>query len=194
MQARAIAGVILGSLSFASVVFSQSSFVFSNIFMDVNAPVYDAYGVPLEGPGYLAELWGGLTADSLSPAVRYTGLEGRLIAPFLTQGYVRARGSAIVLSVPPGGLVALQMRAWDASLGGTYEEVMARGLGGYGESRIFYEVGGNPIAPLPVPPSPLTGLESFSLRAVIPEPTTWALFAIGGLAVLGFLRRFKSRR
>ena len=85
------------------------------------------------------------------------------------------------------------MRAWDASLGATYEEVAARGLGGYREPIVFYGKGGDPLG-LPTLPSPLVGLESFGLRAVIPEPSTWALFAIGALA-LGFRRvsgRFKT--
>ncbi len=72
-------------------------------------------------------------------------------------------------------------------MGGTYEEVAALGLGGYGESPLFYAQGGTPLG-LPGPPGPLIGLESFSLRAVVPEPSTWALLALGG-AFLGWATR-----
>jgi hypothetical protein len=179
--------------------FGQASFSFTNYdpVYGVDAPVFDAFGVPLEGLGYLAELWGGPTAGLLSPAAPDYDWDNRLITPFLTGfetgGYVRGDDDAIVLSVEPFGFAYLQMRAWDASLGSTYEEVVARGLGGYGESPVFYAVGGNP-GPLPSLPGSLIGLESFSLRPIIPEPSTSVLFAMGGLAALGFLRRFKTPR
>jgi hypothetical protein len=80
MKTRLVILLILLGLWTSSAVLSQSTFVFSNGYQQVNAPVYDAFGVPLEGPGYLAELWGGVTADSLSPAV---GSGGRQIVPFL---------------------------------------------------------------------------------------------------------------
>ena len=89
-------------------------------------------------------------------------------------------------SVGAGDWAYLQMRAWEASLGGSYEDVMARGLGGYGESPIFYAQGGDPTAPLPTLPRPLIGLEYFSLRAVVPEPSAWALLLLGGGLVLGW--------
>jgi len=68
-------------------------------------------------------------------------------------------------------------------LGATYEEVAAAGMGGYGESPIFYAQGGDPWPPHPTLPGPLIGLESFSLHP-IPEPKTVWLFAVG-LGILG---------
>ncbi len=195
----AIGSAILSALMVGQSL-GQSSFEFRTLDFGVDAPVYDAFGTPLEGPGYLAELWGAPSADSLSPVVRASDQDVRLILPFVSGGYilphlVGASSGVIVPNAPPGSAVGLQMRAWDASLGSTYEEVAALGLGGYGESKVFFGVGGNPT--LPTVASPLIGLESFSLRAVIPEPSTWALFALGALAALVFRRvsgRFKTRR
>jgi hypothetical protein len=193
MKTHAVIGLAILSTLLSCQCLGQSTFIFNNFVPgvdaehSVDAPVYDAFGVPL-GPEYLAELWGGPSADSLSPAAHSLDWDQRLVKPFLSQGYLTASHSVVVFS-PPGFPTALQLRAWDASLGATYEEVMARDLGGYGESPIFYWVGGNPTLVPPTAASPLIGLESFSLRAVIPEPSTWALFVLGGLAALGFQRQ-----
>jgi hypothetical protein len=80
------------------------------------------------------------------------------------------------------------MRAWEARLGATYDEVVARGLGGYGESPVFYSQGGNPYD-YKDPAAHLVGLQSFRLRPVIPEPSTWALLALGGVGVAWATRR-----
>ncbi len=199
MKRLTVIGFAILSTLLACETLGQSSFIFRTFVYgvdaehSVDAPVYDAFGVPLEGPGYLAELWGGPSADSLSPAAHSLDWDQRLIVTFATGGYilpqlVGAWSGVVVPKAPPGFPAALQLRAWDASLGGTYEEVVTLGLGGYGESNIFYREGGNPNLVPPTASSPLVGLESFSLRAVIPEPSTWALFVLGGLAALGFRR------
>jgi hypothetical protein len=48
---------------------------------------------------------------------------------------------------------------------------------------LFYAQGGDPFDQFPEP-GRLIGLQSFSLRAVIPEPSTWALLVLGGVMVL----------
>lgn len=118
----------------------------------------------------------------------------REIVPFLTAGYFASgSGSLSVISVPPAGWAWLQVRAWDARLGITYEEVAGLGIGGYGESPLFYQQGGNPFDLLGTPPR-LIGLQSFSLRPVVPEPSTWALLALGGTSLWwAWRRRFKER-
>ena len=63
----------------------------------------------------------------------------------------------------------------------------ALGLGGFGESPIFYSQGGDPYQHAGGP-EPLIGLQSFSLRP-IPEPATWGLLAIGGLSIVFAMRR-----
>jgi len=176
---------------------TQSGFFLGNfVGPNINAPVFDVSGNRLDGSNYVAELWGGNTPDSLTPALGYHSSQ-RVIIPFMSAngaGYFRdtytARDPAdhpTVLSVPPYVAAAwLEVRAWDVRLGATYEEAVARGLGGFGESPLFMAVGMNP-QDLNASPHRLTGLQSFSLRPVIPEPQTWALLALG-LAVLAWQR------
>jgi len=157
-----------------------------------HAPVFDADGYPLEGPVYVAELWGGVEPDSLSPAARdlFPPPE-RVIVPFRTgdrAGYFSG-GDAIILGTPAGGEAWLRVRAWDTRVGATYEEAVARGLGGYGESPLFFADGGNPASPNPEAPKPLYGLQSFRLLPVIPEPSTWLLLAVGGVLMRWVVRK-----
>jgi hypothetical protein len=124
-----------------STAFGQSGYWLNNYFnQGVNAPVFDAQGIPLAGTNYLAELWGGAMPDSLTPAVAFYSRQ-RVIVPFLIgldAGYFvdsyANRSSAdhpTVLSVPPYVAMAwLEVRAWDARLGSTYEQVVSLGLGG----------------------------------------------------------------
>jgi hypothetical protein len=158
----------------------------------VNAPVYDAEGTPLAGANYLAELWGGVSTNSLAPLLDINRGYSRLILPFNDRGHVNSASAWLsVLDVPPGGWAWLQMRAWDARIGPTYEEVVALGWGGYGQSMPFYAQGGDPTVPPPVPPGDLIGLQSFSLLPVVPEPSTWALLACVGLGRFCFARRHR---
>jgi hypothetical protein len=178
------------SILLSPSLFGRSTFLFRNLNGDgnVNAPVYDSNGVPLEGPRYLAELYGGATNNSLVPLVLFES-GSRLIKSFATQGYVVPidGGSLVVATVPPRGWAWLQMRAWDVQLGTTYQEAASRGVGGYGESLVFYAQGGDPYDMLGGP-EPLIGLQSFSLRP-IPEPAVWVLLATGALSILFLARR-----
>ena len=181
----------------------QSSFRFNNYNPpEVNARVFDAQGVPLEGPNYVGELWGGIVSDSLTPARGYYSGQ-RIIIAFRTgsgAGIVRdsyaGRDEAdhpTVLGVTP--LISqawLQVRAWDLRLGATYEDVAALGIGGYGGSPLFTAFGSDPGVLFAVG-APLTGLQSFRLLPVVPEPSTWALLALGGTALWAFRRLPRGR-
>jgi hypothetical protein len=134
---------------------------------DVNAPIFNSDGIPLDGPRFRAELFGGLTPATLRPAVR-EGRGTRVIVPFQENGFFfgqvgAGNPAAIIPGVPGGSFAWVQVRAWDSRLGETYEDVVARGLGGYGESPIFYAKGGLPAADLGIPEY-LFGLQSFRLR------------------------------
>ena len=162
---------------FASTADGQLFFDLRNLNLhhtegDVNAPVFDAEGVPLSGTNYLAELWGATTPKSLQPFISWDSSQ-RAFAPFSnwwgeTPGYFWATTWTFPTNVPFGfvGYFWLQVRAWDRRLGSTYEEVAARGLGGYGESPLFYAQGsGGPSCDPPCEGAPLIGLQSFKLRA-----------------------------
>lgn len=160
--------------SLGQATFEMSNY---NLQFGVDAPIFDSQGVPLEGPRYLAELWGGATADSLAPAIDLNFTGGRLIVPFIVQGYFFDPRSAFLPSVLASHYAWLRLHAWDSQFGGTFEEAAARGVGGYGSSGVFLAQGGNPGSL--VPPGPLIGLQSFSLLPVIPEPGVPMLFLVG---------------
>ena len=174
----------------------QSRFFFSNFASaEVNAPVFDATGAPLSGANYVAMLYGGPTPDFLAPARDANTLLRMDPSPFtrLPQGMAGYFRTLVVdiTTVPCGAPAWLQVRAWDAQLGGSYEEVVQLNIGGYGESNIFFAEGADPCLVEPSPPTLLIGLESFSLRAVIPEPSPLLLLLLGSPLLL--LRRFRTK-
>jgi len=132
------------------------------------ALVYDAEGGLLFGDQYVARLYGAATTNALAPARRSLSGEALLPpAPFRAPGEFASAGAAYVESdAPCGGYSWLQVRVWDTRLGPSYEDVAALGIGGYGESNLFWAPGGY-ICLLPDPPARLVGLESFSLRPVL---------------------------
>ena len=185
--------------SLAQSSLAQFSFWLNNANFPVNAPVFDSQGVPLAGTSYLVELWGGATTNSLTPALTFW-TQQRVIIPFLTgtaAGYFHdsyagrdSTDDLCVFAVPPDGWAWLQVRAWAAHLGGTYEQAVSLGLGGYGASSLFYAQGSAPGGILPDAPAALIGLQSFSLLPEIPEPSAaWLLLL--GLSWLFFHRRRK---
>jgi hypothetical protein len=171
--------------------FGQGTFLFQNILHpEVDAPVFDANGIPLAGSNYLAELWGGSTAGSLTPAT-YFG--SRVIVPFFTgdlAGYLRG-GDVEVAGIPVGAPGWVQIRAWEARLGATYEAVLGLGLGGYGESPSLHVPSSGGAGLPPTPGAYLTGLQSFSLRPIVPEPSAIGLLLLGGL-LLFWRERFRG--
>jgi hypothetical protein len=179
---RSLIACVALQLLLASSALAQSSFEFRNYHPSagVNAPVYDSEGTPLSDSTYLAELWGGPTTDSLTPLADVSRSNAREIRPFIAGGYILgSSGFLSVTSVFPGTSAWLQIRAWDTRLGPTYEAVAALGIGGYGNSPLFYAQGNDPFLALPEPGAPLIGLQSFSLLPVVPEPGTWALALLG---------------
>jgi PEP-CTERM motif len=171
---------------------AQTSFRLQNFYSvyGIDAAVFDAQGARLEGTDFRAELYGGATADSLTPALTCE-FSQRLILPFFTgpsAGYFQSVEPVCVHAVAPRAYAWLQVRAWDARLGATYEDVAALGIGSYGESPLFYAQGHDPFREPPEPAAPLIGLQSFSLRP-IPEPSTWALLLLSGLSIAFVMRR-----
>lgn len=142
---------------------SQGYFYFSNhVGSVVDAPVRGAEGAPLPSAGYLAELWGGASPLALAPLVDDRSRQ-RVFAPIdPATGYFRAANVLVLDSIGLWGWAWLQVRAWDSSLGATYEEVAALGLGGAGASPMFYgPSSGGPWCSPPCPGRLLYGLESF---------------------------------
>ncbi len=180
-------------LTVSSGAYGQAYFNLANSDLGVDAPVFDAEFNRLAGSAFLAELYGSASSASLAPALEF-GTSQRVMAHFGTgnnAGYFM--GFPVTISdVAPYEYAWLQVRAWDARLGSSYEAVEALGMGGYGESSLFYARGSDPPAINPDIPAPLIGLQSFSLRPIIPEPSTSLLLALGP-GLLWWARRPRVR-
>ena len=164
MNGRILFCIGLVNLMWLWPCFGQATFVLSNrhfgTFPTVLVPILDEQGLPLEGTNYVAELWGGRSPNALQPA--RDAIYRRVHAPFFALGFFRTK-YVHVESISLGDFGWLQVRVWDLRLGSTYEEAVTRGLGGYGESPLFYARGGG-ASPNGDDPGPLAGLQSFRLR------------------------------
>lgn len=130
----------------------------------LDAPVYDLDDrTPLAGPGYLAQLYAGFSRDKLFPVGPP--------APFRTgdgAGYWDP-GSQLkreIEAVEPGQPAWVQVRAWDADGGDSYEEAVENQVR-VGLSGTFSVTTGNGGTP-PALPAPLLSLRRFALRTAPP--------------------------
>ena len=149
---------------------AQTAFVLQNVRANNGSPlppVLDAQGTPLADTNFLAELWGSATTDSLAPLLSYNEPRHRVLARFsdVLPGHFRADEISVLDTVQLGERAWLQVRVWDSRLGATYEQVAARGIGGFGESPLFYGQGQRRCDP-PCIPGDLAGLQSFQVRTM----------------------------
>jgi hypothetical protein len=192
-----LAAVMVSSRGFCQGLHG-STYTFLNYVQSLlDAPVFDADGTRLAGTDYVAALYGGMTPDTLELAW-HVDVSPMAPVPFTLMpggqaGYFRDPGGFVSIPTVPCGQVAwLKVRAWDARLGASYEEVVSLGLGGYGESNLFEKRGGNLCLGVATPPELLIGLQSFSLLPVIPEPSPLWLVLLG-LPLLALRRRRLKR-
>src|SRR5688572_32959857 len=116
MNTNCILICLVLNCSFTSAMRGQSSFALRNHF-GVDAPIFDAGGIPLAGADYRAELWGSPTPDSLTPLVDIDQGFMRVTVPFGDAGYFSSGTSYLsVLAVPSGGFAWLQVRAGESRL------------------------------------------------------------------------------
>jgi hypothetical protein len=182
--ALVFSGTSLGALA-------QATFALDNYApqLGLNAPVYDWTGSLLSGSEWRIELYGGAAVDSLAPAIKID-FNSRGITSLSRPGYFHTPSSFLsVLDVLPDRWAWLEVKVWDVELVATYEQASARGLGGYGESALFYAQGSYVLGSIPEVPAPLIGLESFSVLQETPEPSTWALLLLGGAGMWWCRRR-----
>lgn len=166
----------------AATAMAQGTVNFSNFATasGVNAPVFAPGGVTKIGSAYLGQLYAGPTADSLAPVGVATAFKD---SAGVGTGYVIG-GTVTIASVTAGNNAFIQLRAWEAAGGTSYEAAQAAGKQ-FGSSTTLTIATGGGGSP-PAVPAPLTGLQSFSLQA-IPEPSTLALGVLGFAALM--LRR-----
>lgn len=95
-----------------------------------------------------------------------------------------------------GGLATLQIRAWSAALGATYQRAYdawnAGAPGLYGETSLFQVDTANPapVGAPPEPPAAIAALFPGLTVAPVPEPGTYAL----GLLGLGLVALYRRRK
>jgi hypothetical protein len=115
MNTRSLISAFFVGINVVIASQAQSSFQLDN--QSVNVPVFDAQGASLAGTNYLAELWGGATPGSLTPALTF-GSRQRIIVPFqsgeLAGFFIDPGGRTFgdeltVLSVPTGDLAWLEV-------------------------------------------------------------------------------------
>jgi hypothetical protein len=123
------------------------------------APVFDIDGqTRLAGAGYLVQLYAGPTLETIRPAGHPIPFRIGFLAGFFVGQVVR------LANVAPGETAFVQVRAWEATRGTSYEE--ARAVGGkFGRSEIL-ELR---TMPPQAPPVTLVGLQSFSLQVGLPR-------------------------
>jgi len=179
--------LVAAALGFVAVgALAQGQFTFGNKNLaatpPIDAKVYsnEARTDPLAGTAYWTQAYVKLATDpdsSYAPvgsAVNFrTGNNAGYIVP-------------VVVTTPYGGGIAInvEMRAWEASGGTSYEAAIASGKLAGKSLPVNLNVTVAPNAP-----ADMTGLTSFNLTGVpvIPEPSTFALGLLGAAALV--LRR-----
>jgi len=174
--------LVAAALGFVAVgAMAQGQFTFGNKNLTttpvIDAKVLDDKGAALAGTAFWAQAYVKLATDpdsSFAPvgaAVNFrTGNNAGYIVPVvLTTTYADQTS------------VNVQMRAWEAAGGTSYEAAVAAGKLAGMSTPVTLKV-----ATAPAPPADMIGLTSFQLSA-IPEPSTLALGVLGAAALL--LRR-----
>ncbi len=159
----------------------------------INAPIYDftVGGAMLEGTNYLAQLYSGpvgTTEDKLVPTGAIVDFRTNVAAGYLNVG---ANGSRTIPNVALGDSAVLQVRAWTAATGATYEDALASNDPNSRVGKSDLIVVTTKTSALSTPTS-MTGLQSFAIGPVgVPEPSVQLLGAVG-LTMLA-IRRFPRK-
>lgn len=176
----------IACLALCAGAFAQGTVNFNNSPAAVGgtgAPIFDSDNTTrLAGTAYWAQLFAGPNASSLDAVGAALNFRTGTGAGFFnTTGVDTSRA---IGTVAPGAVATVEVRAWEAAGGTTYSSALAGGFRVGTSTPITVTTGG--AGSPPSLPANLVGLTSFNL---IPEPSTYALLALGAAAL--FLRRRK---
>ena len=157
------------------------------------ALVNDASGKPLTGTTFVAQVWYGASASTLTSSFAPSPFRASTTTYPGTWNPAATGGPGAIATLTgfaPGSTVTMQVAVWDSALAGVGAAQALSKTAGTGLSQTFtYAIPADPLAI----PGGMEGLKSFNLVAggapVVPEPTTIALGALGAAALL--LRRRK---
>lgn len=122
----------------------------------VDAPVYDDGGKLLVGDQFKAQLYVGISRNTLFPTSPITSFGKGAGAGYFNPELIEVSGIAASENV------YAQVRVWDSNNAPTYEAALVMPGGRTGKSEILQVVTGGAGFP-PTSPAPLTGLKEFSL-------------------------------
>jgi hypothetical protein len=167
--------VAFASVLITGAVWAQGTVGFANIGNGVNTPFFDQQGIPLQGSNYVAQLYFWRTEGS--------DFDFRPVGdwfPFYSltnhaNGYF-VGGTVTVPTWHPGDPVWVQVRAWQASGGQSFEQAAMAGAW-TGQSKIlFIPKTGDPTGGVPTVPAALIGLEYPGEPLVVQPPQSRAVF------------------
>lgn len=165
---------------------AQGTFLFNNSALDGKPRIFAPDGTTgLTGSaGYLVDV---VVAGATSLTDANTGLALQPLKFFNSAANAGLfSGTTVVVGgiTTAGATASVTVRAWDGNTGATYDKATVKG------SVTFTQTGFGGFGSPPANPVAFTGFTSFALKSttVVPEPSTYALAALG-LGGLLFLRR-----
>lgn len=177
-------GLVLGG----SATYAQGTVNFANRipgFVDARVLVYGINGY--EGGAdnhYVAQLYAGIPGGPLVATGDPIPFRSTSEA---ARGYWIGEARTIA-GVAENGVAQVKVVAWATSLGNSYEAAIEQNRGGWGHSDQFTVTTGGGLTP----PTPLIGLQSFTI-AFVPEPTT-LMIGLVGAGVLALRRGTSGAR
>lgn len=149
------------------------------------------------GSAFLVQLYYGAAGTAAGALVSVSNAPINFSTPGVFIGSTRTLLESVIGSCAAGPVAAtLQVRAWQASLGSSWDVAWTAANRGdrtqevLGMSSTFNLTTGNPCAMPPTTPANMAGFRSFALAPIVSEPSTIGLGVVG-LAALAFLRRRK---